>query len=84
MERDLYIVGSASKKLNLAEARYPITEKECLSVVWGIKRFKLCLAGRRFTLLTDNKPLKYLKDAAYQNDRAFRLGGSSPGILIPS
>ena len=68
----LYPVGYASKKLNLTEARYPIIEKECLAVVWGIKRFKLYLAGRRFTLQTDHKPLRYLKDAAYQNYRVFR------------
>ena len=68
----LYPVGYASKKLNLTEARYPIIEKECLAVVWGIKRFKLYLAGRRFTLKTDHKPLKYLKDASYQNDRVFQ------------
>ena len=37
------------------------------AVVWGIKRFKLYLAGRRFTLQTDHKPFKYLKD-----DRVFR------------
>ena len=57
----LYPVGYASKKLNLTEARYPIIEKECLAVVWGIKRFKLYLAGRRFMLQTDHKPLKYLR-----------------------
>ena len=68
----LYPVGYASRKLNLTEARYPIIEKECLAVVWGIKRFKLYLAGRRFTLQTDHKPLKYLKEASYQNDRVFR------------
>ena len=68
----LYPVGYASKKLNLTEDRYPIIEKDCLAVVWGIKRFKLYLAGRRFTLQTDHKPLKYLKDASYQNDRVFR------------
>ena len=68
----LYPVGYASKKLNLTEARYPIIEKKCLAVVWGIKRFKLYLAGRRFTLQTEHKPLKYLKEASYQNDRVFR------------
>ena len=68
----LYPVGYASKKLNLTEARYLIIEKECLAVVWGIKRFKFYLAGRRFTLQTDHKPLKYLKDASYQNDQVFR------------
>ena len=68
----LYPVGYASKKLNLTEATYPITEKECLAVVGGIKRFKLYLAGRSFTLQTVHKPLKYLKEASYQNDRVFR------------
>ena len=67
----LYQVGYASKKLNLTEARYPIVEKECLAVVWGIKKFKLYLAGR-FTLQTDHKPLKYLKEVSYQTDRVFR------------
>ena len=61
-------MGYASKKLNLTEARYPIIGKECLAVVWGFKGFKFYLAGRRFTLQTDNKPLKYLKDAVHQNE----------------
>ena len=43
----LYPVGYASKKLNLTEARYPIIEKECLAVVWGIKRFKLLLGWKK-------------------------------------
>ena len=67
----LYPVGYTSKKLNLAEAKYLIIEKECLAVVFGIRCFKLYLAGKRFTLQTDHKLLKYLKDAAYQHDRAF-------------
>ena len=66
-----HLVGYASKKLSLAEAKYPIIEKECLTVVWGIRCFKLYLAGKRFTLQTNHKPLKYLKDAAYQNDCVF-------------
>ena len=68
---NLYPMGYASKKLNLTEAIYPIIEKECLAVVWGIKRFKLYLTGRRFTLQTDHKPLRYQEDEVYQNDRVF-------------
>ena len=67
----LYPVGYANKKLSLAEVKYSIIEKVCLAVVWGIRRFKLYLAGKRFTLQTNHKPLKYLKHAAYQNDRMF-------------
>ena len=51
----LYPVGYARKKFSLPEAKYPFTEK----------------AGKRFTLQTDHQPLKYLKDAAYQNDCVF-------------
>ena len=64
--------GLASKKLNLTEARNLIIVKECLAVLWGIKRFKLYLAGRIFMLQTYHKSLRYLKDAAYQNDRVLR------------
>ena len=40
-EGKLYPVDYGSKKLSLAEAKYPIIEKECLAVVWGIENFKL-------------------------------------------
>ena len=53
----LYPEGYASKKVSLEEAKYPIIEKEYLAVVWVIRGFKLYLAGRRFTLQTDHKPL---------------------------
>ena len=56
-EGKLYPVGYASKKLCLAEAKYRITEKECLAVLWGIRRFKLYLAGKRITLQADHNPL---------------------------
>ena len=49
-EVKLYPVGYVSKKLSLAEAKYPIIEKECLAEVWGIRCFKPYLAGKRFTL----------------------------------
>ena len=55
-EGKLYPVGYASKKLCLTEAKYPIIEKECLAVVWGIRLFKLYLAGKRITLQADHNP----------------------------
>ena len=70
-EGKLYPVGYVSEKFSLAEATYLIIEKECLTAVWGIRRFKLYLAGKRFTHQTNHKPLTYLNDAAYQNDRVF-------------
>ena len=68
------LVGYASKILSLTKARHLIIKKEwlCLAKGWGIKRLKLYLDGRRSVLQTDHKPLKYLKDLAYHNDRVFR------------
>ena len=42
----LYPVGYARKKSSLTETKYPIIERECLAVVWGIGGFKLYLAAR--------------------------------------
>ena len=40
-EEKLYRVGYASKRLSLAETKYPIIEKECLAVLWFIRCCKL-------------------------------------------
>ncbi|KER34119.1 hypothetical protein T265_00007 [Opisthorchis viverrini] len=47
----------ASKSLTPAEQRYGQIEKEALALVFAVRRFHKLLYGRRFTLLTDHKPL---------------------------
>ena len=49
-----------SKKLTPAQQRYLKIEREALAIVFVDTRFKQFLRGRRFTLKTDHKPLKYL------------------------
>ena len=68
----LHPVGYASRKLSPAESRYATIERECLAIVWGVQRFRLYLAGRKFLLQTDHKPLVFMREAAYRNDRVFR------------
>ena len=65
----LYPVAYVSKKLASAETNYSTLEKECLSIVWGITKLRLYLAGKPFILQTDHQPLAYINKTKYQNDR---------------
>ncbi|KAK7114298.1 hypothetical protein V1264_000380 [Littorina saxatilis] len=65
-------VSYASKKLSGAEKNYSTMEKECLAIVWGIKKFELYLQGVKFVLQTDHKPLTYLTSAKFVNNRIMR------------
>lgn len=54
------VIAYASKALTDLEKKYFQTEREALSLVWGVEKFKLYLQGVKFTLLTDCKALKFL------------------------
>lgn len=60
LNNDLRPVAYASRPLNNSEKNYPTIQKEMLAVVWGIKYFRPYLFGRKFTIMTDHKPLVYL------------------------
>lgn len=54
------IIAFASKSLTEIERKYFQTEREALSLVWAVDRFQLYLLGKKFKLITDCKPLKFL------------------------
>lgn len=64
--------GYYSRLLRAAERNYPITHKECLSVVWGIKKLRPYLYGRHFTVKTDHKALIWLLNIKDETGRLMR------------
>ena len=65
-------VAYASKKLLNAERNYSTIEKECLGIVWAIRKYEPFLYGNHFVLETDHRPLEYLRRSKTDNGRLMR------------
>ncbi|KAG1959630.1 hypothetical protein F2P79_005884 [Pimephales promelas] len=50
-------IGFMSRTLNQAERNYSQLDKEGLAIMFGLQRFHKYLYGRKFTIVTDHKPL---------------------------
>nr|XP_049462311.1 uncharacterized protein K02A2.6-like [Anopheles coluzzii]XP_049462313.1 uncharacterized protein K02A2.6-like [Anopheles coluzzii]XP_049462317.1 uncharacterized protein K02A2.6-like [Anopheles coluzzii]XP_049462318.1 uncharacterized protein K02A2.6-like [Anopheles coluzzii]XP_049462319.1 uncharacterized protein K02A2.6-like [Anopheles coluzzii] len=50
-------IAYASCTMSQTEQRYPMIDKEALAIVWAVKKFFHYLYARKFTLITDHKPL---------------------------
>ena len=72
-----------SRKLSQAELNYSNIEREALAIVFVVTRLKQFLLGRRFTLQTDHKPLKYLfrrRNSENSISKNYKMGDSAHGI----
>ncbi|UYV73787.1 hypothetical protein LAZ67_11000915 [Cordylochernes scorpioides] len=69
----LHPVQYYSRALRSHEKNYTITELECLAVIDSVEKFRIYLAGVRFTIFTDHHALQWLKTIKKNpTDRLFR------------
>jgi transposase InsO family protein len=57
LTQDKRIVQCVSRALTAAELNYTTTEKECLAIVFAIKKLRYYLYGNQVTILTDHRCL---------------------------
>jgi hypothetical protein len=62
----------ASQKLNKVERNYSTVERESLSMIFALQKFRYYLLANTFTFFTDHQALKYLVNKPVHQGNIFR------------
>ncbi|XP_022188087.2 uncharacterized protein LOC111046770 [Nilaparvata lugens] len=66
------VIAYASRGLRGPEVRYTTTEKECLAVIYALRKFKSYVEGYEITVITDHQSLKWLHAIPHPTGRLAR------------
>ena len=66
------VISYNSKLFNPQQINYSITEKECLALVYAVKKYRHYIYGSHFTVYTDHNPLQFLMKIKNPNGRLTR------------
>jgi hypothetical protein len=66
-------VAYASRVLTTREKNYSTIERELTAIVWACKQFRPYIWGRKFTIVTDHKPLTWIFRMNDPSSRIMRL-----------
>ena len=61
-----------SRQIRGAEINYPISDKECLVIIYAVEKFSHYLEGIKFEIVTDHCTLCFLKTNAKLPSRLMR------------
>lgn len=67
-----HVICFASRSLSAAEKNYSTTEKECLTVIWAISKFRAYVEGYHFLVITDHSSLRWLHNLKNPTGRLAR------------
>lgn len=65
-------IAYCSRQLNTAKSKYSVTELELLAFIFATKQFRCYLYGRKFTVHTDHRALKWLMNLQDPSSRLTR------------
>ena len=72
LNREL-LLNMPAESCTPTEKNYATVEKECLAIVWAIRKFRHYLIGAHFTIHTDHKPLEWLESSKTSKSLSQRI-----------